>query len=131
MLIIPAIDLKKSKVVRLHKGNFEHVTSYGLKPENLIRDFIIKGAKRIHIVSLLGAKEGKTLEEDLAVIKKMVKVRNLIDAEKCALQVGGGIRKQVEIKQFVETGIDFIIVGTAIIISQLLEANFTIRKIAE
>ncbi|MCM8821195.1 MAG: HisA/HisF-related TIM barrel protein [Candidatus Omnitrophica bacterium] len=130
MLIIPAIDLKKSKVVRLHKGNFENVTSYGLKPENLAKDFIIKGVRRIHIVSLLGAKEGKILEEDLAVIKEIVKIRDFIDSQKCALQLGGGIRKQSEIKQFIELGIDYVIVGTAIVLPQVLEANFTIRDIA-
>ena len=131
MLIIPAIDLKRSKVVRLHKGNFEHVTTYGLKPEILVEDFIIKGAKRIHIVSLLGAKEGKTLEEDLAIIKKIVKIRDLIGPGKCALQLGGGIRKHSEIRQFMELGIDFVIVGTAIVLSQVLEASFTIRDISK
>ncbi|MCM8817545.1 MAG: HisA/HisF-related TIM barrel protein [Candidatus Omnitrophica bacterium] len=131
MLIIPAIDLKKSKVVRLHKGRFDRVTSYGLNPEKIIEDFITKGAKRIHIVSLLGARDGKIIEEDCQVIKNLVKVRNLVAFEKCALQLGGGIRRQQEIRQFLEFGIDYLIVGTAIVLIQILEANFTISDLSK
>ncbi len=117
MLIIPAIDLKKSKIVRLHKGRFDRVTSYGLNPEETIRDFITKGAKRIHIVSLLGARDGKILQEDCDVIRNLIKVRNLVAIEKVVLQLGGGIRKHHEIRQFFELGIDYLIIGTAIVLS--------------
>lgn len=131
MLIIPAIDLKKSKVVRLHKGKFEHVTSYGVNPEDVIKDFIINGAKRIHIVSLLGAKDGKILKEDIEVVKNLIKIRNLNPVERCTLQLGGGIRRNSEIKQLFDLGIDFLIIGTAIVIPQILETNFTISDIAK
>ncbi len=131
MLIIPAIDLKKSKVVRLHKGRFEQVTSYGLNPENLVKDFIIKGARRVHIVSLLGARDGKILKEDLDVIGNLVRVRNLIATEECAFQLGGGIRRIYEVRQLLELGIDFLIVGTAIVLPQIFEANFTIGDISK
>ncbi|MCX7706207.1 MAG: HisA/HisF-related TIM barrel protein [bacterium] len=130
MLIIPAIDLKKSKVVRLHKGRFDKITIYGLNPEQTIKDFIIKGARRIHIVSLLGARDGKILYEDCEVIKKLVKVRDVVAVERCELQLGGGIRRCKEIKYFLELGIDYLIVGTAIVLVQILEANFTISDIS-
>ncbi|HQL64482.1 MAG: 1-(5-phosphoribosyl)-5-((5-phosphoribosylamino)methylideneamino) imidazole-4-carboxamide isomerase [candidate division TA06 bacterium ADurb.Bin131] len=131
MIIIPAIDLKKSKVVRLHKGRFENVTSYGLNPEDIVRNFILKGAKRIHIVSLLGAKDGKILEEDTSTIKSMVKIRDIMAFEKCEIQVGGGLRKIEQIKTFLGMGIDYLIVGTAIVLPQLLELNFSLSDIAK
>jgi len=131
MIIIPAIDLKKSKVVRLHKGRFENVTSYGLNPEDIVRNFILKGAKRIHIVSLLGAKDGKILEEDTSTIKSMVKIRDIMAFEKCEIQVGGGLRKIEQIKIFLGMGIDYLIVGTAIVLPQLLELNFSLSDIAK
>jgi len=130
MIIIPAIDLKKSKVVRLYKGKFEKVTSYGLNPEEIVKDFILKGAQRIHVVSLLGAKEGKTLDQDIRVIENMVKMRNLMAIRKCAIQIGGGIRRKDEVKQFFSIGIDYVIIGTAIVLPQILEANFTISDIS-
>ena len=131
MIIIPAIDLKKSKVVRLHKGRFENVTSYGLNPEDIVRNFILKGAKRIHIVSLLGAKDGKILEEDTSTIKSMVKIRDIMAFGKCEIQVGGGLRKIEQIKTFLGMGIDYLIVGTAIVLPQLLELNFSLSDIAK
>ncbi|MGB9641870.1 MAG: HisA/HisF-related TIM barrel protein [Candidatus Ratteibacteria bacterium] len=131
MTIIPAIDLKKSKVVRLYKGKFEKVTSYGLNPEEIVKDFILKGARRIHIVSLLGAKEGKILDQDILVIENMVKMRNLMTSGKCAIQIGGGIRRMKEIKQMFSIGIDYVIIGTAIVLPQIMEANFTISDISK
>ncbi|HOK79309.1 MAG TPA: HisA/HisF-related TIM barrel protein [bacterium] len=131
MIIIPAIDLKKSKVVRLYKGKFEIATSYGLNPEEIVKDFILKGARRIHIVSLLGAKEGKILDQDISVIENMVKMRNLMAPGKCTMQIGGGIRKMNEIKQMFSMGIDYVIIGTAIVLPQILEANFTISDISK
>lgn len=130
MLIIPAIDLKKSKVVRLLKGRFDKVTLYELNPEETIKDFITKGAKRIHIISLLGARDGKIVEEDCEVIRNLIKVRNIVVVKKCELQLGGGIRRHQEIKQFIELGIDYLIVGTAIVLIQILEVNFTISDVS-
>lgn len=115
----------------MHKGRFENVTSYGLNPEDIVRNFILKGAKRIHIVSLLGAKDGKILEEDTSTIKSMVKIRDIMAFEKCEIQVGGGLRKIEQIKTFLGMGIDYLIVGTAIVLPQLLELNFSLSDIAK
>ncbi len=130
MIIIPAIDLKKSKVVRLHKGKFEHTTSYGIEPEDIVKDFVFKGARRIHIVSLLGAKSGKILEEDTHTIEKMVRIRDIAAFGKCEIQLGGGLRRIQEITKFFNMGIDYLIMGTAIILPQLLELNFSLSDIA-
>lgn len=131
MIIIPAIDLKKSKVVRLYKGKFEHVTSYGINPEDLIKDFILKGAVRIHIVSLLGARNGKILDQDTTAIERMVKIRDIMTFEKCEIQLGGGLRRIEELKKFFDIGIDYLIVGTAIVLPQLLELNFSLSDISK
>lgn len=131
MIIIPAIDLKKSKVVRLYKGKFEYVTSYGTNPEDLIKDFILKGAVRIHIVSLLGARNGKIFEEDTSAIERMVRIRNIMSFKKCEIQLGGGLRTIEEIKKFFDIEIDYLILGTAIVLPQLLELNISLRDIAK
>ncbi|MCL5409162.1 MAG: HisA/HisF-related TIM barrel protein [Candidatus Omnitrophica bacterium] len=59
MIIIPAIDLKKNEIVRLYQGKFEESTSYSKDIVSLVKEFIIKGAKRLHIICLLGAKNGQ------------------------------------------------------------------------
>jgi len=97
MIIIPAIDLKKSKVVRLYKGKFEQATSYGLDPVDLVKDYILKGARRIHIVSLLGAKEGKILEHDYNVIREMLKMKNLVAGENCFISFDALSRESLKL----------------------------------
>jgi len=77
MIIIPAIDLKKSKVVRLYQGDFEKVTSYTGDPVDLVKDFITKGARRIHVICLMGAKDGKIYQEDEETIRKIIETRNV------------------------------------------------------
>ncbi|HPP66785.1 MAG TPA: HisA/HisF-related TIM barrel protein [bacterium] len=131
MIIIPAIDLKKSKVVRLHKGRFEYITSYQVDPEEILKDFILKGTRRIHIVSLLGAKDGEIPQEDLKTIEDMVKIKNIIAPDKCKIQIGGGLRKIQAINRLFDIGVDYVIIGTAIILSQLLELNFSLGDIAK
>jgi len=129
MIIIPAIDLKKSKVVRLYKGKFEETTSYEGKPEVIVRDFIARGARRIHIVSLLGARDGRILDEDMNVIESLVRMRSIFGTGKCLLQLGGGIRRMDEINRFFEIGIDLLIVSTSLVLPLVMECGYSMSDI--
>lgn len=125
MLIIPAIDLQKSDVVRLYQGKFEKVTSYQKKPEELIREFIVKGVERIHVICLLGAKDGRIAPEDVLTLQTMVKARDTFAMRPCRMQLGGGIRRYEEIETFFGLGIDYLIISTAILLPLVMECGFS------
>ncbi|MCM8762276.1 MAG: HisA/HisF-related TIM barrel protein [Candidatus Omnitrophica bacterium] len=122
MLIIPAIDLKRNKVVRLYKGNFSNVSQYNVKADAVARKFLTAGVKRLHIVFLWGAHTGQ-LSEEKVVISQIIRMRDIYD-NTCKIQVGGGLRRYSQIKAFIEEGVDYIILGTSIIISIALEEGF-------
>ncbi len=102
--IIPAIDIKEGKVVRLFKGEFDKVKEYFKNPEEVAKLFEDKGFKRIHVIDLDGAKEG-TLKN----IEKIKKIRKVFSGK---IELGGGIRNFEIARNLFEEGIDFIIVGT-------------------
>ncbi len=104
MLVIPAIDLRNNQVVRLFQGDYSKTKVYGKDPIAYAKLFYEKGARRIHIVDLDGAKEGKPVHKDL--ISKIVKS---VNAE---FQVGGGIRNEDHIKEYIEAGVNQVILGT-------------------
>ncbi len=104
MLIIPAIDLRENKVVRLFQGDYNQTKVYGTNPVDYAKHFESLGAKRLHIVDLDGAKEGKPVHREL--IKKIVK------EVKIPVQVGGGIREEETIKDYIENGVSQVILGT-------------------
>ena len=128
MLVIPAIDIEKNKVARLYKGNYEKATFYEVRPALLTKKFIEAGAKRIHIVILSGAKDGKLLPESEEIIKRIIKVRDRLNPE-CEIQLGGGIRRKNQIDFYLSQGINFIIMGTSLLIPLLLEQGYTKRDI--
>lgn len=107
MLVIPAIDLKDGKCVRLLQGRKEALTAYSNDPSATARHWESLGAKLIHIVDLDGAFTG-----DLKNLKTIIKIRKSV---KIALQVGGGIRKIGSIINLFSVGIERIIIGTAAI----------------
>ena len=107
MIILPAIDIKSGKCVRLLKGDFDKVTQYNKSPIDQAQEFFKFGFKNIHIVDLDGALEGKLINKD--IIKKIIKKNNL------NIQVGGGIRSLKNIKEWVDIGVEKVIVGTAAI----------------
>ncbi len=104
MLIIPAIDLKGGKVVRLLRGNFEHKTVYSSEPVNTARHWERQGARYLHVVDLDGAKSGKI--HHLDAIKKMTK------AVKIPIEFGGGIRQARSIRQALDCGVKRVVLGT-------------------
>ena len=105
MIILPAIDIKDNKCVRLIKGDFNKMTSYNNSPLDQAKIYFENGFKNIHIVDLDGALEGKSSNSN--VIKEILNNFNL------KIQIGGGIRKIVDINNWIISGVDKVIMGTA------------------
>jgi len=104
MLVIPAIDLRNHKVVRLFQGDYEKTKVYGEDPEEYARFFKQEGAKRLHIVDLDGAKEGYPVHQDL-----IIKITQNLDIP---VQVGGGIRTEEHVETYLKKGVSQVILGT-------------------
>jgi len=105
MIIYPAIDLFEGKAVRLFKGDYAQMTVYSHDPVAVARDFREKGAQRIHLVDLEGAKSGRTPNFET--------VKAIKDATGLFCQVGGGVRSMAVVRRYLEAGIDRVILGTA------------------
>jgi phosphoribosylformimino-5-aminoimidazole carboxamide ribotide isomerase len=104
MKIIPAIDIKNNKCVRLYKGNMEKETIYFENPLDAATNFQQKGFSRLHIVDLDGAIQGSL--ENINVLKNIKENTDFI------IQYGGGIRSYEKAKKILDLGIDYIIIGT-------------------
>jgi phosphoribosylformimino-5-aminoimidazole carboxamide ribotide isomerase len=104
MIVIPAIDIKNGKCVRLQQGRMDRETVFGEDPSAMARRWEGDGAEMIHVVDLDGAVEKKP--KNLASIKK------ILDTVKVPLQVGGGIRDIDTIGMYVDVGVQRIIIGT-------------------
>ena len=107
MLIIPAIDLKDGKCVRLKQGLMEESTIFSENPGEVAKQWTDLGARRLHLVDLNGAFAGKPVNE--SAIKAIVKeVDGVIP-----IQLGGGIRNLDTVEKYLNNGVDYIIIGTA------------------
>ena len=107
MKIFPAIDIKDKKCVRLIKGDFENKTEYETLPIDQARNYKDHGFKNLHIVDLDGALTGKTVNLD--VIKQIVSKYDL------KVEIGGGVRSLDSIKQYIEAGVEKVILGSGAI----------------
>ena len=107
MLIIPAIDLKDGRCVRLQQGRMETATVFSDNPVAMAKHWAAQGAKRLHIVDLNGAVAGKPKNEK--VIREMIAAVG----DAMAIQVGGGIRDLDTIESYLDAGVTYIVVGTA------------------
>lgn len=105
MNIFPAIDLYQGKAVRLFQGDYQQMTVYSEQPETVALAFKQAGAQYLHLVDLEGAKHGTT--SNLSVIKRIVETAGLFT------EVGGGIRNLQTISQYLQLGVDRVILGTA------------------
>ena len=105
MIILPAIDIKDGKCVRLVKGDFDQSTEYKKSPLDQSIEFSDLGFKNIHIIDLDGALEGKLINKN--IIEKIIKKNNL------NIQVGGGVRTLKNIEEWINIGVDKVIIGTA------------------
>jgi len=107
MLIIPAIDLKDGKCVRLKQGLMEESTIFSENPGEVAKQWTDLGARRLNLVDLNGAFAGKPVNE--AAIKSIVKEVN----GEIPIQLGGGIRNLDTVEKYLNNGVDYIIIGTA------------------
>jgi phosphoribosylformimino-5-aminoimidazole carboxamide ribotide isomerase len=107
MLIIPAIDLKDGKCVRLVQGDMSQATIFSEDPPAMARHWLSQGAKRLHVVDLNGAKAGVPQNE--SVIKQIVAAAG----DDMPVQLGGGIRDLDTIERYLDDGVSYVIIGTA------------------
>ena len=107
MKIFPAIDIKDKKCVRLIKGDFENKTEYKISPIDQAGKYKDHGFKNLHIVDLDGALTGKTVNLD--IIKEIVSKYDL------KIEIGGGVRSLDSIKQYIDTGVEKVILGSGAI----------------
>src|SRR5208282_1356217 len=107
MLIIPAIDLKDGKCVRLKQGAMKDATVFSEDPGAMAAHWVKSGARRLHVVDLNGAAAGRPKNE--AAIKTIVAAV----ADRIPVQLGGGIRDLDTIEYYLDNGISYVIIGTA------------------
>lgn len=105
MLLIPAIDLKEGKCVRLRQGRMADDTIFSDDPVAVAGRWVEAGAERLHLVDLDGAFAGKPRNAE--VIKSIVK-----KYPDLSVQIGGGIREQSTIEGYLEAGVQYVIIGT-------------------
>ena len=105
MLVIPAIDLKGGKCVRLQQGKMDQETIFSDQPLKVAEQWVKDGAERIHIVDLDGAVSGKPVHAN--IIADIA--REFPDIE---LQVGGGIRDEDTVQTYLDSGVNYVILGT-------------------
>ena len=107
MLLIPAIDLKDGKCVRLRQGDMSDATVFSDDPVAMARHWVAQGARRLHIVDLNGARSGRPANE--AVIRKMIAAVG----DDIPVQLGGGIRDLDTIERYIDDGVAYVVIGTA------------------
>lgn len=105
MLLIPAIDLKDGKCVRLRQGRMDEDTVYSDDPVAMAEHWVEAGARRLHIVDLNGAIQGRPV--NIQIIRRIAE-----RLPKVPIQVGGGIRNEDTIQTYLEAGVSYIIIGT-------------------
>ena len=107
MLIIPAIDLKDGRCVRLKQGDMSSATVFSDDPVAMAKHWAAQGAKRLHIVDLNGAIAGRPRNEK--VIREMIAAVG----DAVPIQLGGGIRDLDAIESYIDAGVTYVVIGTA------------------
>lgn len=104
MELFPAIDLRDGQAVRLFQGDYDQMTVYSKAPSEVARQFKAKGAKNLHLVDLDGAKDGRLVNFE--------SIREIVSDLDLFVEVGGGIRDEERIRQYLELGVGRVILGT-------------------
>ena len=119
MQLFPAIDLRDGQVVRLTQGDYDRMTVYGADPCAQAREFQAAGAKNLHVVDLDGAKDGTLANRQ--TIEALARQGGLY------IEVGGGIRTQERIEQYLSLGVGRCILGSVAV----TDFDFTARMLKE
>ncbi|HEX2493717.1 MAG TPA: 1-(5-phosphoribosyl)-5-[(5-phosphoribosylamino)methylideneamino]imidazole-4-carboxamide isomerase [Steroidobacter sp.] len=109
MELIPAIDLKDGRCVRLFKGDFAAQTVYSHEPSALLERYRSLGAQRVHVVDLDGARDGAQANRDAIV--------QLAQQRSVRLQVGGGLRSLDRVRALLEAGVERAVIGSIAVTS--------------
>lgn len=117
MIVIPAIDIKGGKVVRLTQGRAEDETFYSSSPLDMARKWASFGVEMIHIVDLDGALEGN--------LKNLELVREIAASVKPKIELGGGMRHELAIKMALDAGVDKVVIGTKAVDGDFMEKVVT------
>ena len=104
MIIIPAVDIKNGKCVRLLQGRMDDETVYSDDPGAMAAKWAGLGARMIHVIDLDGA--------FAKIPQNMASIRNILQAVKVPIQLGGGIRNEETVHQYMEMGVKRVIIGT-------------------
>ncbi len=107
MLLIPAIDLRDGRCVRLVQGSFSQATRYELDPVEMARSFAGQGARWLHVVDL-DAAEGKGKNNRLVI-------QRIRGAVSCGIEVGGGVRSEEDARELLSLGIEVVVLGTVLV----------------
>src|ERR1700704_2122632 len=107
MLLIPAIDLRHGRCVRLHQGDFSAETRYEHEPHELLLRYRGLGATWLHVVDLDGAKDGALANRSIIVA--------LASQRAVRIQVGGGVRGSATLDDLLRQGVSRVVVGSAAI----------------
>ena len=119
MYVIPAIDLRDGRCVRLFQGRFALETVYANNPVEVARRWEQAGARRLHVVDLDGAREGRPCHLEA--------VQAICAAVSCPVQVGGGMRTPQAVQQVLDAGADRAIIGTALTVDDDAAREFFCR----
>jgi phosphoribosylformimino-5-aminoimidazole carboxamide ribotide isomerase len=105
--VIPAIDIRGGKCVRLFQGDYDRETVYSDEPTEMASQWVDQGATRLHVIDLDGAREGRAVNHDVA--------STIASSAAVPVQLGGGIRNVAIARAATASGVDRIIAGTAAI----------------
>src|SRR5690606_28638185 len=104
MRVIPAIDLKGGRCVRLYQGDFDRETCYSNDPLEVARRFSLMGFDHLHVVDLDGALSGEQRHRDI--------VSRIVDETPFSLQIGGGIRSRAAVAEWLDAGATSCVIGS-------------------
>ena len=104
MLILPAIDLRGGRCVRLRQGDYSQETVFGSDPAAMARRWVEQGARMLHLVDLDGAREGRPVNGD--------SVRQVVTGAGVPCQLGGGLRTEEDVAAALECGVGRVVLGT-------------------
>jgi len=105
MWVIPAIDMKEGQCVRLRQGRMDDATVFSSEPKTVALQWVAAGAKRLHLVDLDGAFAGKPIHRS--------QVKDIVQAcPDIQIQIGGGVRSLQTVEDYLNLGVQFVIIGT-------------------